>query len=82
MNPVSRLITAIVAVLVLTGAFFFGLAVLAILIVVLSVFAIIFYVRIWWLGRRHGNRSVNRSSTVSDDKVIDAEYTGISKHRR
>jgi len=82
MNPVSRLITAVIAVLILTGAFFFGLAVLAVLVVAFSIFAAVIYLRMWWLGRGKRISPVTRSGTDSDDTVIDAEYTVISKHRR
>ena len=81
-NPVSRLITAAIAVLILTGAFFFGLAVLAVLVGAFSVFASIIYLRMWWFGRKNRTAPAPQSRTASDDTVIDAEYTVISKHRR
>jgi len=82
LNPVSRLLTALLAVLVLTGAFFFGLAVLSVLVAVFSVFALILYVRGRWLGRGHGTARPHRSGTSSDETVIDAEYTVISRKRK
>ena len=82
MNPFARLFTAILAVLVLTGAFFFGLAVLAVLLVAFSVFALIFFLRSWWLARSNGDTVSTRSRTVSDDSVIDAEYTVVSRRRK
>jgi len=82
MNPLSRLIAAIVAVLLLTGAFFFGLAVLAVLVVVFSIFGLVIYLRSWWRSRGAGSARTIRSRTESDGTVIDAEYTVISRRRK
>jgi len=81
MNPLSRFLTALFAVLVLAGAFFFGLAVLAVLVASFSVFALVIYVRAWWLGRKRGATRPHRSRTASDETVIDAEYTVVSRRQ-
>ncbi len=81
MNPVSRFITAIMAVLVLAGAFFFGLAVLVILVGAFSLFALVFYLRMWWLGRAHEGVSAAPKEDAPEGKVIDAEYTVVSRRR-
>jgi uncharacterized protein (DUF58 family) len=79
MNPVSRLVTAVIAVLVLTAAFFFGLVVLAVLVMAFSVFALIIYLRSRWYGRSARVAEVDREATRSSGSVIDAEYTVVSR---
>jgi hypothetical protein len=81
MNPVSRLVAAIVAVLVLAVAFFLGLAVLIILAAVLASFVLFFYLRSWWLGRTSGDSNAVQKRPNPDGKVIDAEYTVVSRRR-
>ncbi len=81
MNPISRIVASILAVLTLLGAFFFGLVVVVVLVALFSVFGLIFWLRLKWLQRKSGDVSVVRSSSASDGEVIDAEYTVVSKRR-
>ena len=81
MNPVSRIIAAVVAVSVLLGAFFFGLVILVVLVAVFTLFAVGFWIRSWWLSRRPANRSVIKTRTEPDGNEIDAEYTVVSRRR-
>lgn len=81
MNPVSRLVTAIIAVLMLTAAFFFGLAVLAVLVTAFSVFALVVYLRSWWYRRAGKGAEANQPASESSGTVIDAEYTVVSRRR-
>jgi hypothetical protein len=73
MNPLSRLLAGILAVLALAGAFFFGVFVLVFAIGLGLVAWLFFWIRMWWI-RRTGIRPVDQKG-----KIIDAEYTVISK---
>ncbi len=77
MNPVLRLVVAIMATLVLAGAFFFGLVVLMVIMTVFSLCVLFLYLRSCWLGRA----TVAKAGAVSDGKVIDVEYTVVSRRR-
>jgi hypothetical protein len=81
MNPISRIVASILAVLTLLGAFFFGLVVVVVLVALFSVFGLIFWLRLKWLQRKSGDVSVIGSRSASDGEVIDAEYTVVSKRR-
>jgi len=81
MNPISRILAAAGALLLLVGAFFFGLIVLGVLLAVFALFATILWVRNWWLGRVPADASVTRTRPRSEEDVIEAEYTVISKRR-
>jgi hypothetical protein len=81
MNPVSRVIAALMAVAVMVAAFFFGLAILAVLVVVFSLFAVTFWVRSWWLRRGVVDENVARTTAAPDGNEIEAEYTVVSRRR-
>jgi hypothetical protein len=81
MNPISRIIASIVAVLTLAGAFFFGLVVVVVLVALFSLFGLVFWLRLKWLQRKSGDVSVIRPGPVSNGDAIDAEYTVVSKRR-
>lgn len=90
-NPLSRLLAALVAVLVLVGAFFFGVFVLAFAAGLGLVAWIYISIRLWWIRRRGGmnpaDAEVAREGrgeprNEQDEhrgNVIDAEYTVVSK---
>jgi hypothetical protein len=73
MNPLSRLLAGILAVLALAGAFFFGVFVLVFAIGLGLVAWLLLWIRMWWI-RRKGIRPVDQKG-----EVIDAEYTVISR---
>lgn len=79
MNPVSRVIAAILAALVLLGAFFFGLVVLLLVVGGLLVFGLVFGLRSWWLGRHPVATRVVKARVPGEGNVIDAEYTVVSR---
>ena len=81
MNPVSRLLAAIMAVLAVAAVVFFGLAVLIILVAGFSLFALVFYLRSWWFGRANGESGQGQTTSVHEGTVIDAEYTVVSRRR-
>jgi hypothetical protein len=81
MNPVSRVLAAVVAAIALAGAVFFGLVVFLALLGMLLVFGLVLGIRSWWLGRRPGVASESRTPVERDASVIDAEYTVVSRRR-
>jgi len=73
MNPLSRLLAGILAVIALAGAFFFGVFVLIFAVTVGLIAWLFLWIRMWWI-RRKTPQSVDRSG-----KIIDAEYTVVSR---
>jgi hypothetical protein len=73
MNPLSRLLAGILAVLALAAAFFFGLLVLAFAVGVGLVAWLLLWVRSWW------NRRKRPASDQISGEIIDAEYTVVSR---
>jgi len=80
MNPVSRLLTTLVAALSLLGFFFFGLVFAGILLTVLLALGLLFWVRSLWLRRKPVANPASRGPAAQQGDVIDAEYTVV--HRR
>jgi len=81
MNPLSRVLAALVAALVLVGAFFFGLVVLALIVGVGLIFWLGLRLRMWWLRRHLPRNEVTPDLGPKEGEVIDAEYTVVSKQR-
>ena len=91
MNPLSRLIAAVVGVLVLAGAFFFGLLVLAVVVGLGALAWLFFRIRMWWLRRTLAGQAAGQhqaggpgkqhgqGSESREGDVIDAEYTVVSR---
>jgi Flp pilus assembly protein TadB len=73
MNPLSRLLAGILAVLALAAAFFFGLLVLAVAVGVGFVAWLLLWVRSW------RNRRNQTGSDQTTGEIIDAEYTVVSR---
>jgi hypothetical protein len=73
MNPLSRLLAGVLAVLALAGAFFFGVFVLVFALSLGFVAWLFLWIRMWWM-RRKGIRPVDQKG-----EIIDAEYTVISQ---
>jgi hypothetical protein len=92
MNPLSRLLAAILAVLALVGAFFFGIFVLAFAAGIGLVAWLLFSIRLWWLRKKgaigagmgpdsaqgQGQGPV-RSRGESGRDITDVEYTVVSR---
>lgn len=87
MNPFSRLLAAILAVLALVGAFFFGIFVLAFVLGIGLIAWVSFSIRLWWMrkkgtvtgvGQGPAQRPGPGSGETSRD-IIDAEYTVVSR---
>lgn len=81
MNPVSRVIAALVAVLALAGAFFFGLIVLILVFGLGFLFWLGIRLRMWWIMRRMPGADAVPDQPAGQGEVIDAEYTVISRRR-
>jgi hypothetical protein len=73
MNPLSRLLAGILAVLALAAVFFFGLLVLAFAVGAGLVAWLVLWVRSWW------NRRKQTGSDQTTGEIIDAEYTVVSR---
>ena len=83
MNPISRILASLFAVLLIVGAVIFGFFVLAGGIVLGLLGWIVLSVRGWWLrkkGIETPQAPPSQASTNSTDS-IDAEYTVISRRQ-
>lgn len=84
-NPVTRIITAIIGVFVLAGAFMVGMAALAVVAVVGLIAGIMIWIRVAWFKRQLQKNGVDlgMSNNVppSSGHIIDAEYTVISERQ-
>jgi len=81
-NPLTRIITAIIAVFVLVGAFMIGMAALLVVAGVGLIAGIAIWLRVAWIKRKLRKSGVdfNAQADISHKSghVIDAEYTVIS----
>ena len=81
-NPLTRIITAIIAVFVLAGAFMIGVAALLVVVGVGLIAGIALWLRIAWIKRRLKKEGVDLGASMDFPResghVIDAEYTVIS----
>ena len=80
-SPLARFVGAVVAVLVLAGAFMLGLAALAVLLGIALVVAVTAWVRAWWLTRTGRAPRTPGAGKASADDSIEAEYTVIASRR-
>jgi hypothetical protein len=91
MNPLSRILAGILAVLALVGAFFFGIFVLAFAVGIGLIAWLLFSIRLWWMrkkgvmggldggpGSGPAHRPGQGSGEASRD-IIDVEYTVVSR---
>ena len=88
LNPLSRILAGLLAVLALVGAFFFGVFVLALALGLGALAWLVLAARMWWLRRqwqKHGS-SGEYSQAVSPGSadqrrtdVIDADYEVVSR---
>jgi hypothetical protein len=79
MNPVSKVLAALFAILVIAGAVIFGVFVLAAVAVLGFVAWIVFTIRGWWLRKK--GVELPADSSPNQTEVIEAEYTVISRRR-
>ena len=82
-GPLTRVITAIIAVFALVGAFMIGFAALIVVVVVGLVAGIAIWLRVAWIKRRLRKEGIDLGVTMKNQAnsghVIDAEYTVISE---
>ena len=91
MNPLTRLLTAVVGAIALVGAFFFGFFVLVAAVALGLIAWLVIWLRIWWFKRKlaasgeapppgfgQSGQGVGGQSTRRDD-VIEAEYEVVSR---
>ena len=81
MNPLSRALAAVTAVLALVAAFFFGLIVLALAVGIGMAFWLGVRLRLWWMRRHLPPVDPAPSSTPKKGEVIDGEYTVVSRRK-
>jgi len=81
MNPLSRALAAVMAVLALIAAFFFGLIVLALAVGAGLLFWLGIRLRIWWMRRHIPPIDTTPTGTSKNGQVIDAEYTVVSRRK-
>lgn len=89
MNPLSRLLAGILAVLMLVGAFFFGLFVLVVAVALGLAVWFALTLRLWWVRRRMDREGGAGSKVRREDgddsgregEVIDADYRVVSRRR-
>ena len=90
LNPFARALAAVVTILALAGAFFFGLFIFAIALGVGLIAWLFIWLRIWWIRRRladaglspEGMRTAGRGKSEAaegDGDVIDGEYEVLSR---
>ncbi|MEE8339789.1 MAG: hypothetical protein V3R56_06560 [Xanthomonadales bacterium] len=81
MNPISRALAAVMTVLALAAAFFFGLIVLALAVGTGLLFWLGIRLRLWWIRRHLPTIDADPAGTQHKGEVIDAEYTVISSRK-
>ena len=81
-NPVTRFITAIIAMIVLAGAFMVGMAALLVVAGVGLIAGVVIWLRVLWIKRKLQKNGVDlgvkQSTSPSSGHIIDAEYTVVS----
>ena len=81
-NPVTRILTAIVTVIILVGAFTLGFAALVVVAGVGLVAGIIIWLRVLWIKRQLQKNGVDLGlgdhPPPQSESFIDAEYTVVS----
>ncbi|MCW8871523.1 MAG: hypothetical protein OQK01_02780 [Xanthomonadales bacterium] len=89
LNPVTRILAGVLALLALVGAFFFGMFVLVLALGLGALAWLVLAVRMWWLRRQWQRQGVSgeyrQSGTPgSADRrrtdAIDADYEVVSRH--
>lgn len=78
-NPLTRVVAAIVALLVLAGAFMLGLVALAIVAGLGLAIGLAAWIRAAWNGRRSTTGGPTPSPRPRRGQSIEAEYTVVSR---
>lgn len=89
-DPASRILAGLLAVLVLVGAFFFGLIVLGVAFALGILAWFVLSVRLWWVGRQWDKRGADGGARGAERQgaenarardAIDADYEVISRRK-
>jgi O-antigen/teichoic acid export membrane protein len=81
LNPVARVLAALLGAFALVGAFFFGLIILAVVVGLALLLWLGFRLRLWWVMRNMPRAESAPPGAAGPDDVIDAEYTVVSKRQ-
>ncbi len=80
-NPLTRLLAALIGVLVLVGAFMLGIVALAIVAGLGTALWVAARLRIGWIKRQLPARGQDTPSEKKKAEIIEAEYTVVSRRR-
>jgi hypothetical protein len=83
-NPLTRIVAALLAVVALAGAVFFGLIILVVVAGAGLLLWLGLWVRLSWLRRKQGSSGPQESHQPTGDRqgdTIEAEYTVITRRR-
>ena len=87
-GPLTRIITGIIAVLTLAGAFMIGMAALLVVAGVGLIAGLVIWLRVAWIKRQLRKNGIDLSArtdwssvrpTQESDQILEAEYTVISE---
>lgn len=78
-NPLVRLLAALVGALVMVGAFFLGLAAIAVAVGVALLAWLGMSLRNWWVSRNRPPESVSSEQAKTSGEFIEVEYTVVSR---
>lgn len=77
-NPIAQALSLLVFGVVLVGAILMGAIVLAFVVAFGAVFAVIFWLRMWWLTRKIRRRQAQQGGSTrraSGSEYLEVEYT-------
>jgi len=81
-NPLVKVVTAIVAVVMLVGAFMIGIAALLVVAGLGLIAGIAIWIRVAWIKRQLRKSGVDLSESMNSQQtsghIIEAEYTVVS----
>ncbi len=88
-NPISAILTGIVGVVMMVGAFMLGFVAIVIALAFGLVIWIGIYIRIWWAKRQMARQGIDPASTSpfsspnrpAPNDSLEAEYEVISKNQ-
>ena len=70
-GPFSRIFSAVVFVLLIGVAFFFGVFLFLVIVGLAAIAAAVFYLRFWWLRRRWARRPPAGPATLEGEYTVE-----------